>query len=651
MTVEPAVRPPQVARTRPVAEAGRRTTGRPARAARWAPGGLALVVAAAGVLYGWRLDAVGWMNQYYASVAQAGSLSWRALLFASPDPTAVTSTDKPPLAFWPMALSARLFGLHPWSVALPQVLETLVTLVLLYLTVRALAGRVAGLVAAAVLATTPVVVVLARFDDPDTLLTMLVTGAAYLTVRAARSRRRRWLVALGLVLGLAFLTKWLIAFVVVPAFAATVLRPALPGGSATRQHRAWGAVGLVAAVTCAVGLGWVGVLLATPAARRPYPDSPTGNILGLVLGQNGFSRLVPAGTVGTSPINGAPGPLRLFGAPFVGQVGWLLPAAALALVLAAAHPRAPGRRRLADGYVLFGGWLLLAGGLFSAMGGSMHPYYTDLLAPALAGLVGLGVADLRAARLVGRGGWPTRSAVLVGLVLLGGFASLVLRPYPSLRGWGRLVLAGVVLADVLLLTSWLMPSRVRWRAAGPWLAGAAAGVALLLGPAAFAASTLSHPVLGADPLAGPIETGSGHAPYSAALVAFLRGHDAPLARWAAAVVTSTPASELQLQLGRPVLPVGGFTGHAGFPSVAELQGWVASRRLRYIVLAGPYVAGSGATPPGLAGTTTASVMGWALSHGCRVTVPGARYAVLDLAPGAPCATPAPPSPGHQPAAG
>ena len=599
------------------------------------------MVAASGVLYAWRPSGLGWMNQYYSAVAQSGALSWRALFYGSPDPTALTATDKPPLAFWPMAISVRVLGLHPWSVALPQVLETLATVVLIYLTVRMLAGRLAGLVAAAVFATTPVVVVLARFDDPDTLLTLLLTAAAYLTVRARRSGQRRWLVGLGLVLGLAFLTKWLIAFVVVPALAATLLRPAIRSraGRAGWSGRGsgWRTAALVGGVTAVVGLSWVAAVLATPRALRPYPDSPTGSILSLVLGQNGFGRLLSAGAGGPSSVNGAPGPWRLVSAPFAGQIGWLVPAAVLALLVAVARATPRWRRQaVSDGYVLFGGWLVLASVLFSAMGGSMHPYYTDLLAPAAAALVGLGAADLRALRLGRQGAWSARLGVLVALLLLGGFADRVLGPYPSLHAWRLPVLAGVVLATALLVLGWLLPAHVRWRGVVPWLAGAAAGTALLVGPVAFAASTLSHQVLGADPLAGPVETGSGHSPYDPGLLTYLRRHDVAAAHWAAAVVTSTPASELQLQLGRPVLPFGGFTGHAGFPSLPQVQRWVSTGQLRYVVLAGPYTGSTGATPPGLVGTSTAQVMGWALAHGCRVSVPGARYALLDLAPPAPC---------------
>ncbi len=597
---------------------------------------LVLILGVAGALYAWHLGSVGWMNQYYAAVAQSASASWKGFFYATSDLTAMTATDKPPLAFWPMAASVRVFGLHPWSVALPQVVETLATVVVIHLTVRRLAGRVAGLVAAAVLAVTPVVVVLARFDDPDTLLTLLATTAAYLTVRAARSERRRWLVLLGITLGLAFLTKWLVALVPVPAFAAVVLR-----GRPTVRRPTDGAVrrsAIVAAMAGAAAVSWVLVVLLTPTSIRPYPDSPTGSLASVILGQDGVTRILAAGPVRASSINGLPGLGRLVTAPFGGQVGWLLPAAALALLVAlVGWLGSRRRRRLPDGYLLFGGWFLLAGSVFSVMSGAMHPYYTDLLAPAAAALVGLGVADARRALRSEHARWGLRVNLAVVVLALGWYAASVLSPYPSLVRWQLPIWAGAAVAATGLLLGGLSRTRSGWGTWVRWLTAGSAAIALLTGPVAFSAATLDHPVLGADPLAGPAETGSGHAPFDLGMVSFLRRHDSGPAQWAAAVVTATPASELQLQTRRPVLAFGGFTGHAGFPSLSQFQGWVADGRLRYLVLAGPYTGWSGAvTPPGMVGTPTGNVMAWAGRHGCQIHLPGAHYAILDLSPTAPC---------------
>ena len=48
-------------------------------------------------------------------------------------------------------------------------------------------------------------------------------------------------------------------------------------------------------------------------------------------------------------------------------------------------------RRVA--YLLWGGWLVVTGLVFSLMAGIFHEYYTVALAPAVAALVGMGTVD------------------------------------------------------------------------------------------------------------------------------------------------------------------------------------------------------------------------------------------------------------------
>jgi len=66
----------------------------------------------------------------------------------------------------------------------PQALEGVAAVALLAAAVRRVAGHAAGLLAGAALAVTPVAVLMFRFDNPDAMLTLLLTAAAYATVRA-----------------------------------------------------------------------------------------------------------------------------------------------------------------------------------------------------------------------------------------------------------------------------------------------------------------------------------------------------------------------------------------------------------------------------------------------------------------------------------
>ena len=126
---------------------------------------------------------------------QAGSKSWKAFFFGSFDSSNFITVDKPPAALWVMDLSARLFGVNAWSLLVPQALEGVASVGLLYLTVRRWFSAGAALLAGTVLALTPVAALMFRFNNPDALLVLLLIGAAYATVRAVEGGKTRWLVA------------------------------------------------------------------------------------------------------------------------------------------------------------------------------------------------------------------------------------------------------------------------------------------------------------------------------------------------------------------------------------------------------------------------------------------------------------------------
>lgn len=141
--------------------AGRRASRLPAalrgRAAdpAWVRPSVLVLVLATALLYLWGLGASGYANSFYSAAAQAGSASWKALFFGSSDAANSITVDKPPAALWIMALSVRIFGLNSWSQLVPQALEGVASVALLYLTVRRTSGPTAGLIAGAVLATSP----------------------------------------------------------------------------------------------------------------------------------------------------------------------------------------------------------------------------------------------------------------------------------------------------------------------------------------------------------------------------------------------------------------------------------------------------------------------------------------------------------------
>lgn len=321
---------------------------------------LVTLLLATGVLYLWGLSTSGWANEYYAAAAQAGGESWRAWFFGALDPEGFITVDKPPASLWVMGPSVRLFGLSSWSLLVPQALQGVAAVGLLYATVKRWFGTSAGLLAGAVLATTPVATLMFRFDSPDALLVLLLVAAAYAVTRAVESGRTWWLVLAGAFVGFGFLTKMLQALIVVPALGVAYLVAGPPKlGKRILQL-------LAALAALVVSAGWyVALVELWPAASRPYVGgSQTNSILELTLGYNGFGRITGNQTGAVVPGGnpqpgawGATGLTRLFGAEMGGQVSWLLPAALVALVaLVVFAGRAPRTERTRAFALLWGCW-------------------------------------------------------------------------------------------------------------------------------------------------------------------------------------------------------------------------------------------------------------------------------------------------------
>src|ERR1700750_3206291 len=162
----------------------------------------ALLVGTA-VLYLAGLSRSGWGNAFYAAAAQAGSQNWEAFFYGSSDAGNSITVDKPPASLWVMDLSVRLFGLSSWSILVPEALMGVATVGVLYLAVRRVTGPGPALLAGAAMALTPVAVLMFRFNNPDALLTLLLTIAAYALTRAVEKASLRWLLAVGALVGLA----------------------------------------------------------------------------------------------------------------------------------------------------------------------------------------------------------------------------------------------------------------------------------------------------------------------------------------------------------------------------------------------------------------------------------------------------------------
>jgi 4-amino-4-deoxy-L-arabinose transferase-like glycosyltransferase len=399
------------------------------------PALLGLLVATA-ILYLWDLGASGWGNSFYSAAVQAGTKSWKAFFFGSSDSSNFITVDKPPAFLWPMEISARIFGLNSWSLLVPQALEGVATVGLVYLSVRRWFSAQAALLGGAVVALTPVAALMFRYNNPDAMLALLLTAATYATMRGLERAQTKWLVLAGAFVGFGFITKMMQAFLILPVMAVVYLLAAPTGW----WRRVWQVCLMGASVLVAAGW-WVAAVALTPAADRPYiGGSQNNSILNLIFGYNGFGRLTgnEAGSVGGGNVGGAmwgpTGWTRLFNDSFGNMMSWLLPGALVmgaVLLLITIRARRTDRERAA--LLLWGGSLVAIGLTISMAQGIIHPYYLVALAAPLGGLVGIATMGLWQRRAT----WPGRAGLAAALAVTVAWSAVLLGRtsnwFPALR--------------------------------------------------------------------------------------------------------------------------------------------------------------------------------------------------------------------------
>ncbi|GGV01469.1 hypothetical protein GCM10010260_42450 [Streptomyces filipinensis] len=468
---------------------------------RWARPALLGQLAATLLLYLYDLSASGYANSFYSAAVQAGSRSWKAFFFGSLDAGNAITVDKPSAFLWPMELSVRIFGLNSWAILAPEVLMGVGTVAVVYAAVRRRFGPVAGLVAGAVLALTPVAALMFRFNNPDAMLALLMALACYFVIRAVEDGRTGWLVWAGAAIGFAFLAKTLQAFLILPPLA---LVYAVCGP--VRLRRRLVQLGLATVVLVVSGGWWVVVVELWPASSRPYiGGSQNNSFLELTFGYNGLGRISgdETGSVGGggggggngSGRWGATGWDRMFNSEIGSQISWLLPAALILLVAGLVATRKLRRTSVTRAsFLVWGGSLLITMVVFSYMAGIFHQYYTVALAPYVAAVVGMGSGLL----------WEKRGQTWASITLAASVVAAAAWGYVLLDRtsgylpWLRwLVLVGGLAAALGLVFAGRIPRR-------PALGAAAVGlVAALAGPTAYTLSTVGSAHTGSLPTAGP----------------------------------------------------------------------------------------------------------------------------------------------------
>jgi 4-amino-4-deoxy-L-arabinose transferase-like glycosyltransferase len=494
----------------------------------------AVLLGLTALLYLWGLSKNGWANDYYSAAVRSMAGSWHDFLYCSFDAKGLMTVDKPPAALWVEALSAKIFGFNSPAILVPQALMGVASVGLLYDLTRRRWGRIAGTVAGLALALTPVVVAISRHNNPDALLVLCSVGALWCFVRALEKGATVWLVLAGVCVGLGFEAKMGAALMVVPGMALAWLWVAPRGRPVAFRQLVWAGAALLA-----VALAWPVLVWLTPTSARPWISGTNDNsIWSLIWEYNGLGRLEGQsggpGNLGAGGNFGGPtGPFRLLNEALGGQVGWLL-GAALAGSLGIV---ALSRLRRADART---GWIIAVGGAFgttavafSFAGGIFHPYYTSLLAPFAAALVGATVGQVLAVerrsnaapagRVGGVGAVTGRcdsgeafAARMVGAVavVLGAIVELVVIDHSaSDLDW---LVAPLVIVSIAALVALLFAEPLAARLGGRVSAGrvrlaalaCAVGI-LLLGPAIWSVDTLGHPTSSNFPAGGPESASMG----------------------------------------------------------------------------------------------------------------------------------------------
>ncbi|KUO72553.1 MAG: mannosyltransferase [Desulfosporosinus sp. BRH_c37] len=444
-------------------------------------------------------------NAYYTSAVTSMLQSFHNFFFASFDPGGFVTVDKPPVAFWIQTLFASVFGVHGWSVILPQALAGVGSVLLVYVLVKPSFGKTAARLSALVAACTPIAAAVSRTNNVDSILVFTLLAATWMLFKAVNTQKWTWSIAAFGMIGVGFNIKMLQAYMVLPAFYLFYLL-----AFKVNWKKKLSVLAASTVVLLIVSLSWPLIVDSIPAANRPYiGSSQTNSVLELAFGYNGIARLtgqggpgagnkagdnaritasqqtsgqgqddggqMPDGTrempqgfvpgqdgapgqmpggdgrnAGGNPGDGGggmfntgtAGPLRLFQAQLSGQISWLLPFALLGAVGLLMGIRR--KQLLTDKQkesLFWLAWLLPMMGFFS-VAGFFHQYYLIMLAPPIAALTGAGWVELYNFNR-NHEGWK-RWLLPVGLLGTTAFELYILIPYKTQIGLGLPIVVGVL---------------------------------------------------------------------------------------------------------------------------------------------------------------------------------------------------------------
>jgi 4-amino-4-deoxy-L-arabinose transferase-like glycosyltransferase len=579
---------------------------------------LLLILLLAAYLTCWKIWKTGDGNTYYTAAVTGMLKSWRNFFFVSFDPGGFISVDKPPLGLWLQCLFGLVFGVHGWSLILPEALCAIGSVAVLYGIVKKTRSEAAALLAALFLAATPVFAAVSRTNNLDAPLVFVCLLALWAAMKAAEKGSLKYIVLTMVLLGLGFNIKMLQAYMFLPAVYIVYFFTAETTWSKRIIHLV-----IATAVLLAVSLSWCLIVDLTPAQDRPFVGGSVHNsALELAVGYNGILRALPvdsdalqgiSGAVGFVPNEGGkPGFLRLFNREMAGQVSWLLPLAVFgitALLMNVFGKDAAARKRDLRQLLLWGGAFVPMAACFSVTT-HIHRYYLIMLAPCLAALAAIAVTEFYGRFRTGNGIWQSILLPLALAVTAAAQVCILRAHYPAFSNiLAPVIIAAAGAAIILLFVVKLLKKENKVIA----LAAAAVAVTgLLAAPAYWAYAPMYYGTNAVSPFAGPpavsAPTNNGREQGVFTMVVWrvpkeVMGYMLTSdngARYLVALPNVACSVPVILEYGVSVMTLGGFLGTDNAITLGDFKKLVADGDLQYFL-----------TMP----ADKSEISGWVMTHG------------------------------------
>ncbi|GGL55283.1 ArnT family glycosyltransferase [Sporolactobacillus putidus] len=366
-------------------------------------GWLVLIVCLSLVLNFWDVWTIQTANPYYMAAITSMTKSFHNFFFASFDPAGFVSVDKPPLALWVQTVFALVFGIHGWSVILPQALAEAGSVLLIYFLIKPSFGRFSARVAALLLATTPVAVAVSRTNNLDPILIFVLLIGTFFLFKSIKTHKDIWLYASFAMLGLGFNVKMLQAYIVLPAF---ILFYLVASDENMRKRLSKLTVALV--VMLLISFSWAFTVDHISKYARPYVGSSMSNsVAELALGYNGSERFLgqstglgsAKGETTSTPVNRLLSFPRLLRVGYGTQISWFLPFTFFGMLALYIILKEKDRRMWFKGEkgreAIFWAVSFITAFIFFNLAGFFHRYYFIMLAPSISALCGIGWRTMR----------------------------------------------------------------------------------------------------------------------------------------------------------------------------------------------------------------------------------------------------------------